>query len=67
MPKYLALILSLIFLWSTSLAATAPAAPPIPDDFPRFVVPRHEAEMDSLRALFWLHYQPAGPLITLWD
>jgi hypothetical protein len=23
--------------------------------------------MESLRALFWLHYQPAGPLITLWD
>lgn len=23
--------------------------------------------MDSLRQLFWLHYQPAGPLIPLWD
>jgi hypothetical protein len=23
--------------------------------------------MDSLRALFWLHYKPAGPLIPLWD
>ena len=23
--------------------------------------------MESLRRLFWLHYQPAGPLITLWD
>ena len=23
--------------------------------------------MESLRQLFWLHYQPAGPLITLWD
>lgn len=23
--------------------------------------------MDSLRRLFWLHYQPAGPLIPLWD
>ena len=23
--------------------------------------------MESLRNLFWLHYQPAGPLIPLWD
>ncbi len=23
--------------------------------------------MDSLRKLYWLHYQPAGPLIPLWD
>lgn len=23
--------------------------------------------MQSLRALYWLHYQPAGPLIPLWD
>ena len=23
--------------------------------------------MSLLRELFWLHYQPAGPLITLWD
>lgn len=23
--------------------------------------------MASLRRLFWLHYEPAGPLITLWD
>lgn len=23
--------------------------------------------MKSLRELFWLHYQPAGPLIPLWD
>src|SRR4051812_42533025 len=38
-----------------------------PDDFPRFVVPTHEAEMESLRSLFWLHYKNAGPLIPLWD
>src|SRR5687767_9243946 len=43
-----------------------PPAPP-PDDFPRFIVPGHEAEMTSLRSLFWQHYQPAGPLIPLWD
>ena len=23
--------------------------------------------MDSLRRLYWLHYEPAGPLIPLWD
>lgn len=39
----------------------------VPEDFPRFVVPGYEKEMESLRALFWLHYEPAGPLIPLWD
>ena len=39
----------------------------VPEDFPRFVVPGCEKEMESLRALYWLHYQPAGPLIPLWD
>jgi len=39
----------------------------VPDDFPRFVVPGHEKPMQCLRELYWLHYQPAGPLITLWD
>jgi len=23
--------------------------------------------MQSLRELFWLHYQPVGPLLPLWD
>src|SRR5205809_5174718 len=41
-------------------------APP-PEDFPRFIVPGYEKEMASLRALFWLHYEPAGPLIPLRD
>ncbi|HEX4414771.1 MAG TPA: glycosyl hydrolase family 65 protein [Lacipirellulaceae bacterium] len=41
------------------------AAPP--EEFPKFVVPGHEAEMSSLRDLFWLHYQIAGPQIPLWD
>jgi hypothetical protein len=44
-----------------------PAAAPVPDDFPRFTVPGQEREMESLRALFWLHYEPSGPLIALWD
>ncbi len=40
----------------------------IPESFPKFLVPGHEAEMDSLRQLMWQHYQPpAGPLATLWD
>src|SRR3954451_19613182 len=43
------------------------SASPIPDDFPQFTVPGHEHEMESLRGLFWLHYEPAGPLIAVWD
>jgi hypothetical protein len=39
----------------------------VPEDFPRFIVPGYEAEMESLRALYWRHYQPAGPIIPLWD
>ncbi|HEY3323439.1 MAG TPA: hypothetical protein VGP72_23495 [Planctomycetota bacterium] len=43
------------------------AAAEIPAGFPQFVVPGHEPEMASIRALFWHHFQPAGPLIPLWD
>jgi hypothetical protein len=55
-----------------SLVSPAQEAAPgkhlgVPDDFPRFLVPGHEPTMQSLRELFWLHYQPAGPLIPLWD
>ncbi len=39
----------------------------IPDDFPRFIVPGHQAQLDSVRALYWLHYPGAGPKATLWD
>ncbi|MBN2355063.1 hypothetical protein JXO59_03060, partial [candidate division KSB1 bacterium] len=42
-------------------------APTIPDDFPYFMVPGYEKEMESLRALFWHHYEHAGPLISLWE
>ena len=53
---------------STPTAGSGPAqALVVPDEFPRFVVPEHEQHMASLRRLFWLHYEPAGPLITLWD
>jgi hypothetical protein len=49
------------------IAFTRVVAAEPPKDFPQFIVPGHEAEMRSLRALFWLHYEPAGPLIPLWD
>ena len=64
-PKYkmgaLALAASCVITVTTAQPVT------VPDDFPRFVVPGAQKEMDSLRALFWLHYEPAGPLIALWD
>src|SRR4051812_36434929 len=49
------------------IVPSAARAAAVPDDFPKFIVPGHEQEMDSLRALFWHHYEPAGPLIPLWD
>lgn len=49
------------------VSATAGGEEQIPEDFPRFVVPGHEAEMDSVRRLFWLHYPGSGPKATLWD
>ena len=39
----------------------------VPEDFPRLVVPGHEETMEPLRELFYLHYQSARPLATLWD
>ena len=39
----------------------------IPNDFPRFSVPGHEKEMETLREFYWLHYPGAGPKATLWD
>lgn len=60
-------LLLLTLLAATWSGAVRGAEPAIPDDFPQFVVPGHEPSMESLRQLFWLHYQPAGPLSTLWD
>lgn len=48
-------------------AAFVAFSSPIPQDFPSFTVPGHEKEMASLRAIFWKHYEPARPLIPLWD
>jgi hypothetical protein len=53
-------LLSVMFMSTTALAA-------VPEGFPRYVVPGHEGEMDALRRMYWLHYEPAGPLIPLWD
>ena len=57
----------LILLSATSAAEGQDAGLAVPEDFPRFIVPGRERQMESLRRMFWLHYQPAGPLITLWD
>lgn len=64
---------------AVALLATAPlhgqqtAPPEVPGDFPRFYVPGHADEMESLRLLHWMHYagahggRRAQPLSTLWD
>lgn len=61
-----ACVLSMCFAVS---AADAPES--IPDDFPRFVVPGHDAAMSTLRDLFYLHYKEyhkrKRPMPTLWD
>src|SRR5690242_9801731 len=56
----------LMLLVSLTLSACVQAAN-IPEDFPRFIVPDHQPEMDALRALFWQHYQRPGPFCTIWD
>ncbi len=45
----------------------APGSVSVAADFPRFVVPGHETAMQSLRSLYWLHYESSGPIIPLWD
>jgi hypothetical protein len=59
-PYLLVILLSLAPILSAG-------AGPMPQDFPDFRVPGHEREMQSLRQLYWLHDEPAGPLIPLWD
>ena len=69
--RYFACGLAALCLLTISLSpaqeASALKKMDVPEDFPRFVVPGHEKAMQSMRELFWLHYQPAGPLIPLWD
>lgn len=62
-----ALIVAILSLLCAASSAAKQVSGAVPDGFPRFVVPGWDKEMDSLRRLFWLHYQPAGPLIPLWD
>ncbi|MCA9263338.1 MAG: hypothetical protein KDA60_05795 [Planctomycetales bacterium] len=64
-PRIVATSLLCVLSIQPGVGADDSSSPP--DDFPRFIVPGHEGPMGSLRALFWLHYQPAGPLIPLWD
>jgi hypothetical protein len=59
--------LGLASLLICTLTYPVSAAGPPPDDFPRFQAPGFEKEMETLRALFWLHYPGAGPKATLWD
>ena len=65
--------LAVCALWLVAACPAHPQSPAarkpldVPEDFPRFVVPGQERPMQSLRELYWLHYQPAGPLIPLWD
>ena len=59
--------LSIICLCVALIFPAAGRAGEPPADFPRFIVPGHEKQMASLRSLYWLHYEPAGPLIPLWD
>jgi hypothetical protein len=63
----LSFVLVLVSLPAQGADVPGRAAESIPDDFPRFVVPGHEKELELLRRLFWLHYKGAGPLIPLWD
>ncbi len=67
-PRYVFVAAILAFGSMLGGAATccAETAKP-PADFPSFVVPGQEREMDAMRRLFWLHYEHAGPLIPLWD
>lgn len=57
----------MLLVVTISLSAYSSQQERIPDDFPRFQVPLHEKQMDTLRRLFWLHYPGAGPKATLWD
>jgi len=48
-------------------ASPIAGASDIPEKFPNLIVPGHEAEMQSIRQMFWLHYQGNGPMATMWD
>lgn len=60
------LLIGLMLMWS-SINCCGDESGSIPDDFPSFISPGHEAEMNTLRKLYWLHYPGSGPKATLWD
>lgn len=39
----------------------------LPQSFPRFEVPGHEEELEALRQIFLLHFEPEMKMGTLWD
>lgn len=61
------MLLSLLTIQVLGLGALVRAQEPVPDDFPQFIVPGHEQEMEAMRRMMWLHYPPGGPKATLWD
>jgi len=58
-------VLTILAVLST--AQPTEAEMQIPEDFPRFVVPGCEKQMQTLRELYWLHYPGSGPKATMWD
>jgi hypothetical protein len=56
-----------IFLFTNAIHSIAQNTATIPGDFPSFIVPGHEKEMETMRQLYWHHYPGAGPKATLWD
>lgn len=61
------LIIYITFLTILLITTTGAEPMSIPEDFPTFTVPGHEAEMTTLRELHWLHMDRNGPSATLWD
>src|SRR5205807_10460683 len=59
-PRALCLLIFVAGLCQLAVAAA-------PEDFPKFSVPGHEREMNTLRELYWLHYTGYGQKATLWD
>lgn len=59
--------LAVLLVCLIELPVPAQQQTPIPDDFPRFLVPGQEKALQSLRALCWRHYPTADPKSTLWD
>jgi hypothetical protein len=58
-----------LFLALSILAANAGGSETvIPESSPKFLVPGHQAEMDTLRQLMWLHSQPrvSAVHLTIW-